>query len=294
MMKRSSSDFMNWIDKLERKFGRYGIPNLTMYMVICYVLGYLLMVINPGMLDMLSLEPAMILKGQIWRLVTWVIYPPQTGSFLLFVISIFFFYYPIGNSLERTWGTFRYNLYIFSGLLFVMAAAFLTYFFTGNVYPYGIVFTTYYVSMSVFLAYAACYPNMQILLWFVIPIKMKWMGWVYGAIILYNIIYYIRVGAWVMTVPIIASFLNFILFFFSGISMYRFRPKEVKRRREFKKAMAQSRVDPATGASVAKHKCAICGRTELDDPNLEFRFCSKCNGNYEYCQDHLFTHEHVK
>lgn len=285
---------MNWIDKLERKFGRYGIPNLTMYMVICYVLGYLLMILNPGMLNMLSLEPAMILKGQIWRLVTWVIYPPQTGNFLLFVISIFFFYYPIGNSLERTWGTFRYNLYIFSGLLFVMVAAFLTYFFTGRVYLVGAVFTTYYVSMSVFLAYAACYPNMQLLLWFVIPIKMKWMGWVYGAIILYNIIYYLRLGAWVMTVPIIASFLNFVLFFLSGISMYRFRPKEVKRRREFKKAMAQSRVNPATGESVAKHKCAICGRTELDDPNLEFRFCSKCNGNYEYCQDHLFTHEHVK
>lgn len=285
---------MNWIDKLERKFGRYGIPNLTLYMVICYVLGYFLMILNPGMLNMLSLEPAMILKGQIWRLVTWVIYPPQTGNFLLFVISIFFFYYPIGNSLERTWGTFRYNLYIFSGLLFVMVAAFLTYFFTGRVYLVGAVFTTYYVSMSVFLAYAACYPNMQLLLWFVIPIKMKWMGWVYGAIILYNIIYYLRLGAWVMTVPIIASFLNFVLFFLSGISMYRFRPKEVKRRREFKKAMAQSRVNPATGESVAKHKCAICGRTELDDPNLEFRFCSKCNGNYEYCQDHLFTHEHVK
>lgn len=263
-------------------------------MVICYVLGYLLMILNPGMLNMLSLEPAMILKGQIWRLVTWVIYPPQTGNFLLFVISIFFFYYPIGNSLERTWGTFRYNLYIFSGLLFVLIGAFLTYFFTGRVYLVGTVFTTYYVSMSVFLAYAACYPNMQLLLWFVIPIKMKWMGWVYGAIILYNIIYYLRLGAWVMTVPIIASFLNFVLFFFSGISMYRFRPKEVKRRREFKKAMAQSRVNPATGESVAKHKCAICGRTELDDPNLEFRFCSKCNGNYEYCQDHLFTHEHVK
>lgn len=285
---------MNWIDKLERKFGRYGIPNLTLYMVICYVLGYFLMILNPGILNMLSLEPAMILKGQIWRLVTWVIYPPQTGNFLLFVISIFFFYYPIGNSLERTWGTFRYNLYIFSGLLFVMVAAFLTYFFTGRVYLVGAVFTTYYVSMSVFLAYAACYPNMQLLLWFVIPIKMKWMGWVYGAIILYNIIYYLRLGAWVMTVPIIASFLNFVLFFLSGISMYRFRPKEVKRRREFKKAMAQSRVNPATGESVAKHKCAICGRTELDDPNLEFRFCSKCNGNYEYCQDHLFTHEHVK
>ena len=120
---------MSWIDKLERKFGRWGIPNLTFYIVICYVLGYLLMYINPSLLSMMSLEPAMILRGQVWRLVTWVIYPPSTGNFLFFAISILFFYYPVGMSLERTWGTFRYNLYIFSGLLFVMIAAFLTYFF---------------------------------------------------------------------------------------------------------------------------------------------------------------------
>ena len=203
----------------------------------------------------------MILRGQIWRLVTWVIYPPQNGNFLFFVIAIFFFYYPIGNSLERTWGTFRYNLYIFSGLFFVVVGAFLTYFLTGRVYLVGSVFTTYYVSTSVFLAYAACYPDMQLLLWFVIPIKMKWMGWLYGIMILYDIVSYVRMGAWVMTVPIIASFLNFILFFFSGINLHRYNPKEVKRRREFKKAMAGSRVNPDTG-SAAKHKCAICGRTE--------------------------------
>ena len=85
-----------------------------------------------------------------------------------------------------------------------------------------------------------------------------------------------------MAVPIVASFLNFVLFFFSGGRMSRFRPKEVKRRRDFQKAVNRSRVNPETGG-IAKHKCAICGRTELDDPNLEFRFCSKCNGNYEYC-----------
>ena len=284
---------MNWIDKLERKCRWRGVHNLTMYMVICYVVGYVLMYMNPALLNVMSLEPGLILRGQIWRLVTWVIYPPQTGNFLLFAITIFFFYYPIGTSLERSWGTFRYSLYIFSGLFFVLIASFLTYFILGGGIGFGAVFTTYYVSMSVFLAFAASAPDMQILLWFVIPIKMKWMAWVYGAIILYSAISYIRMGAWVMVVPIVASFLNFLLFFFSGRNMQRFRPKEVKRRHDFKKAMAQSRVNPSTGG-VAKHKCAICGRTELDDPNLEFRFCSKCKGNYEYCQDHLFTHKHVQ
>lgn len=115
---------MNWIDKLERKFGRFGIQNLTMYIIICYVVGYFLTYLNPSLMAMMSLDVTKILHGQIWRLVTWVIYPPSTGNFLLFVISILFFYYPIGTSLERTWGTFRYTLYIFSGLFFVLDCSF--------------------------------------------------------------------------------------------------------------------------------------------------------------------------
>ena len=283
---------MNWIDKLERKFGRFGIENLTMYVIICYVVGYFLAYFNPSLLSMLSLEPALILRGQIWRIITWVIYPPSMSNVLWFVIAIVFFYYPIGTSLERTWGSFRYTLYIFSGILFSVIGAFILYFITGA-YGIGSLFNTYYISLSVFLAYALSYPDMQILLWFVIPIKMKWMAIVYGAIILYDMITYLRMGLWVYVVPIIASLLNFVLFFFSTRNMQRYNPKEVHRRREFKKAVAQSRVNPATGG-ITKHKCAICGRTEKDDPNLEFRFCSKCNGNYEYCQDHLFTHQHVK
>lgn len=283
---------MNWIDKLERKFGRFGIQNLTMYIIICYVVGYFLAYLNPKMLGMLSLEPALILRGQIWRIITWVIYPPSMSNILWFIVAIVFFYYPIGTSLERTWGSFRYTLYILLGILFSVIGAFILYFITGA-YGIGSLFNTYYISLSVFLAYALSYPDMQILLWFVIPIKMKWMAILYGVIVLYDMITYIRAGYWVMIIPIVASLLNFVLFFFSTRNMHRYNPKEVHRRREFKKAVAQSRVNPATGG-ITKHKCAICGRTEQDDPNLEFRFCSKCNGNYEYCQDHLFTHEHVK
>lgn len=283
---------MNWIDKLERKFGRFGVENLTMYVIICYVVGYFLAYFNPSLLSMLSLEPALILRGQIWRIITWVIYPPSMSNVLWFVIAIVFFYYPIGTSLERTWGSFRYTLYIFSGILFSVIGAFILYFITGA-YGIGSLFNTYYISLSVFLAYALSYPDMQILLWFVIPIKMKWMAIVYGVMVLYDMITYLRMGLWVYVVPIIASLLNFVLFFFSTRNMQRYNPKEVHRRRGFKKAVAQSRVNPATGG-ITKHKCAICGRTEKDDPNLEFRFCSKCNGNYEYCQDHLFTHQHVK
>ena len=285
---------MKYIDKLERKFGRFGIPNLTIYMIVCYVIGYALMIVNPGILNWLSLEPAYILRGQVWRLVTWVLYPPSTSGVLWFAIAVLFFYYPIGTSLERTIGTFKYTLYILSGVIFTILGAFILYFLLGGNVLVGNVFSTYYISLSTFLAYAMCYPDMQVLLMFIIPVKMKWMAIFYVVIVVYEMIQYIMVGAWYLVIPIVASLLNFIIFYFGTKDFSRYNPKEVHRRNEFRRAMEpQGRMKSGSG-SVTKHKCAICGRTELDDPNLEFRFCSRCNGNYEYCQDHLFTHTHVK
>ena len=285
---------MKFIDKLERKFGRFGIPNLTIYMIVCYVIGYALMIVNPGILNWLSLEPAYILRGQVWRLVTWVLYPPSTSGVLWFAIAVLFFYYPIGTSLERTMGTFKYTLYILSGVIFTILGAFILYFLLGGNVLVGNVFSTYYISLSTFLAYAMCYPDMQVLLMFIIPVKMKWMAIFYVVIVVYEMIQYIMAGAWYLVIPIVASLLNFIIFYFGTKDFSRYNPKEVHRRNEFRRAMEpQGRMKSGSG-SVTKHKCAICGRTELDDPNLEFRFCSRCNGNYEYCQDHLFTHTHVK
>ena len=285
---------MKFIDKLERKFGRFGIPNLTIYMIVCYVIGYALMIVNPGILYWLSLEPAYILRGQVWRLVTWVLYPPSTSGVLWFAIAVLFFYYPIGTSLERTIGTFKYTLYILSGVIFTILGAFILYFLLGGNVLVGNVFSTYYISLSTFLAYAMCYPDMQVLLMFIIPVKMKWMAIFYVVIVVYEMIQYIMAGAWYLVIPIVASLLNFIIFYFGTKDFSRYNPKEVHRRNEFRRAMEpQGRMKSGSG-SVTKHKCAICGRTELDDPNLEFRFCSRCNGNYEYCQDHLFTHTHVK
>ena len=285
---------MKFIDKLERKFGRFGIPNLTIYMIVCYVIGYALMIVNPGILNWLSLEPAYILRGQVWRLVTWVLYPPSTSGVLWFAIAVLFFYYPIGTSLERTIGTFKYTLYILSGVVFTILGAFILYFLLGGNVLVGNVFSTYYISLSTFLAYAMCYPDMQVLLMFIIPVKMKWMAIFYVVIVVYEMIQYVMAGAWYLVIPIVASLLNFIIFYFGTKDFSRYNPKEIHRRNEFRRAMEpQGRMKSGSG-SVTKHKCAICGRTELDDPNLEFRFWSRCNGNYEYCQDHLFTHTHVK
>ena len=290
---------MRFIDKLEQKYGRYGIENLTMYIIISYVLGYALMYINPGALSMLSLNVTKILQGQVWRLITWIVYPPSTSSPLWFVIAILFFYYPISASLEHTWGKFKFTLYILSGMIFTVIAAFILHFVMGGVLDGlgGIIFSTYYISLSIFLAYSLTYPDMTVLLMFVIPVKMKWMSIVYAAIVIYDVARYFMNGAWFMALPIIASLLNFVIFFLGTRDFNRYNPKEIHRKNEFRRAVnGGSKTVPFPGSSnaVTKHKCAVCGRTEKDDPNLEFRFCSKCNGNYEYCQDHLYTHIHKK
>ena len=147
----------------------------------------------------------------------------------------------------------------------------------------SLMFSTYYVNMSIFLAFAANYPDMQVMFWFIIPIKIKWMAYVYVAMLAFNFL----TGGAEIRVAIVASLLNFILFFLSTRNLKRITPKEIHRKKVYHQQVNRAR-------TVTKHKCAICGRTEEEDPTLEFRFCSKCNGNYEYCQDHLFSHKHVK
>lgn len=257
-------------------------------MIGTYVIGYLISVMAPSLLGYLTLEPAYILRGQVWRLVTWLFIPPSRLD--LFTIIMLFFYYSIGSNMEHAWGSFRYNVYIFTGILFSIAGAFVVYFILGGQVLMGGAISTYYINMSIFLAFAATYPDMQVMLYFIIPLKVKWMGLVYGAIIVYNGIS----SSWPERMLIVASLLNFIIFFMSTRNLKRVMPGEIKRKQKFKKAVSHPQMQYRTGDTITKHKCAICGRTELDGDELEFRFCSKCEGNYEYCQNHLFTHEHIK
>ena len=281
---------MNFINKMERRFGRYAIHNLTKYIIGIYVLGYILEYMGRltafSVLSWLVLSPYHIVQGQIWRLISWVLIPPPSSN-LLFVLIMLMFYYSIGTALERTWGAFRYNLYIFGGIICTVIGAFLLYAIGGPMISvYGsMAFSTYYINLSIFLAFAASYPDMQVLFMMIIPMKMKWLAYLDIAYLLYDLIR----GNWATRTVIIASLFNFILFFLATRNYTRISPGQMHRRQEFKKA-----VHPKMAQGVTKHKCAICGRTEKDGDHLEFRFCSKCNGNYEYCQDHLFTHEHVK
>ncbi|MCR5755967.1 MAG: hypothetical protein K6G30_14300 [Acetatifactor sp.] len=283
---------MNW-NKLERKFGKFAIPNVTIFLILCYVIGYILEYMAPALLTYLTLDPYQIIHGQVWRLITWVLVPP--GGFSLLTLITLYFYYSIGTALERTWGTFRYNVFLFGGMLLTILASFIclaVYMLAPDLeesvialqfYMNSWAFSTYYISMSIFLAFAITYPDVQVLLMFVIPVKVKWMGILDLVLLLYSMF----AGGLFTKFAIAASLLNVALFYLSTKNMMHLNPKQVKRRAEFRQQVRNSR-------NITRHKCAICGRTEEDDPELEFRFCSKCNGNYEFCQYHLFTHEHFK
>ena len=166
---------MKLLNKLERKFGKYAIRNLMYYIILLYALGFVILLVKPEIYEnWLSLNAQAILSGHIWRIFTYIIYPP-TGNLFTILISLYF-YYTIGTMLERQWGTFRFNLYFFTGVLLHSIAAILIYLVWGIVLEMG----TYYLNLSMFFAFAAMFPDMQVLFMWLIPIKMKWLAIIDG------------------------------------------------------------------------------------------------------------------
>ena len=281
---------MKLLNNLEKKIGRFAIHNLIIYILACYIIGFVLSMTQSEMLNMLTLEPGLILQGQVWRLISWVLVPP--GAVSIFIIFMILFYYFAGSALERAWGAFRFNVYIFSGLIFTVLGAFLLFFITGSRYLVGGFFSTNFISTSLLLAFAATFPDQEIRLYLVLPLKVKWLGVIFAVPIVWQFI----TGSTVNRVAIVSSLLNFLIFFVFTLrpSVTRLHPKDAERRAAFKREVKpkESKENKTHIHPRAKHKCATCGRTDIDHPELEFRYCSKCKGNLEYCQDHLFTHTH--
>ncbi len=302
---------MNYTNKLERRFGRYAIKNLTLYMIIAYGIGYLTAIVNPTLYNYLLMDPKLIFQGQIWRLFTWICTMPQDLG--VFTIFMFMFIYWVGTSLERYLGTFKYNVYIFSGYLFMTVGALLIYLITYFVGPssamgegISVNISTYYINLASFLAFALFYGEMQVYFMFIIPVKVRWLAILDLVLIGYD---FIKIGSslsqykdfmteeyysymqeviWCYRITIIISLLNFLIFYLMYRKGKRLSPKERAVRHEFKKDVVKVR--PQNNV----HTCEICKRTSEEYPDLVFRYCSKCKGNHEYCQDHLFTHQHIQ
>ena len=295
---------------MERKFGKYAISNLMQYVAIVYAIGAILQIVNPNLLNLLMLDFGAILQGQVWRLLAFVVYPPSSG--LLFNALSIFVYYTMGRSLEQRWGTFAFNLYFFMGVISHIFASILVYFLAGQynmVLPIGMM-GTYYLNLSLFFAFVTEFSEVQFLLFFIIPIKAKWLGIIdaiyFGATIIGGFLFPFlpQISALLSNFGVLAlpnfailalmSVLNYLLFYNLFRKRMRLTRQQKQIRREFRAKVAEAKAIQKANASAPRHCCSICGRTEQSHPDLEFRYCSKCEGSFEYCEDHLYTHQHVK
>lgn len=265
---------MKLLDHIERRFRRFAIPNLTGFLAGFQAALWLLIQVLPRragqdtILEGFLLIPAKVMDGEVWRLATFVFLPPGFGLLAIFGVYLFWL---MGTALEGQWGTVRYNVYVLISVLATIAAAFLL--------PNGGPATNMFIDSSVFLAFAYLFPNFTLSIYFILPIRIKWLAlltWIgYGFVLIE--------GDWSSRAYVLASICNFLLFFGRDI---------FQRVRSGRRTMETAFRKVAEG-SKPFHTCVICGLTEHDEPHEDFRICSKCDaGTFEYCSQHLRNHEH--
>ena len=271
-------DPMRLIDRFCYKHPNFGIPNLMRYLTIANVVFWILGMANSVLLSYLRFDAGLIMQGQIWRLITFMVYPPSMG---LLAFLVFYFYYWMGTALEQVWGTAQFNIYLLIGWALTVIYGFLVYFIGGL----RISIDAQYLYLSMFFSYAALFPDQTVLLFFFIPIKMKYMA-------IIDAVYFL---AAVITNPFpvnllpVVAVLNFFIFF-SGTLLQRIPKKASQSTINFRKASQKIRREERE--KLYHHKCAVCGRTDTDYPGLEFRYCSRCAGYHCFCEDHINNHVH--
>jgi hypothetical protein len=271
---------------MERRFGRFAIPNLTAILfagqAMLYVLGYFQQGIS---LSRITLEPDRVLAGEWWRLITFLFVPPNITP--VFVIFYFLLLYQFGTSLEMHWGAFRYNVFLLTGYVANLVAAFVALYFLRGQGPMplngaaglGDVFTNAFLYGSIFLAFARLYPDFTIMLFFIVPVKIKWLAMLQ----LFGYVLVMLTGDWMSRMAATASLANYLMFF--GREHWR-QAKHMRRRQEFAIKAKKSTAKP-------RHVCAVCGVTSDESPKMLFRYCSKCAGQQCYCPEHIQDHVHV-
>ncbi len=274
------NDHYGPIDRFCAKHPRFGIPNLAMYIAIGQVIVGVLSLLPPlrNLLSLLVFSRMAILHGQVWRLVTFVFVPTTANPFYL-LLGCYVIYWT-GQMLEREWGTAKFSLFYLCGVLWSILGGLIL----------GLA-DIYYIHLSFFLVIATMYSEMQVLFMFVLPIKMKWLALLDVALILLQ---GLESGPYVVLLAL-PSFINYFIFTWSfwsvklGFMRRQADPQVINFKRARKQAEKKAR---ETGGYL--HKCAVCGLTDQDDPNMEFRYCSKCDGYYCYCANHINNHTHVQ
>jgi len=288
---------MSVLDKMEQRMKWLRKPQLILFMLGAYVVGFILNYILPSLMYYFYFNPALIFQGQVWRIITFLLVP-NTDSFFLALITCFI-YFSITRSLEQVIGRFRVNFFLILGVILQIVFGFIYYFvFASNVQlmmyaQYVMILNPYYLYAMLFVLFALLFPDARFLFMFIIPIRGKFLVFVTMGLYVLDVVQAFANGnaayGWMLVAMIVAAVLTIVIFWLMSDAP----AKKSRRQREYDNVVnMRSASRNANAKREARHKCAICGRTELTDPNLEFRYCSKCIGNYEYCTEHLYTHIH--
>ena len=272
-------DPMRLVERFAYRHPRFGIPNLMRYIAIGSAGFWVLCMVNPVLYSYLCFSPQLVLQGQIWRLLTFFFIPSNTG--VLGLIAIYFYYW-IGSTLEQHWGTGQFNIYFFSGALLTMLYGVLAYLF----FHQDFFLAPTFVYLAMFMAFAVFFPDLQVLLFFIIPVKIKYLAYVNAAFFIYEVL----TDPFPANLLPIVAMLNFLVFcggaLLRSVRGLRTTREAVNFRRESR------RIRYEQAQKLYHHKCAVCGRTDTDHPELEFRYCSRCAGYHCFCQDHINNHVH--
>ncbi len=261
---------MRLLDRLEKRFGRYAVPNVTVYLIAGQSIFYVLFMtgkLNPG-LTMLS--SGLLMEGEWWRLATFPFNPPVQN--LIFAFFAWYLFYLMGTALEHLWGAFRYNLFLLAGYILTVGVSFII-----PSYPVSNAF----IGGSVFLAFAFLFPDFQLLLFLVVPVRIRWLAlltWLYYG-------YLLLFGGWPARLLVLSSVGNFLLFFARDIYVNA---------RYGKRQLAKKVARTVRNNDQPFHRCTVCGITDKTHPQMDFRYCPQCDGQYGYCSEHIFNHEHIK
>ena len=286
------------IDRFCAKHPRFGIPNLMKILVIMQVIVYVLdfitgLTMGYAWSTYLYFVPAYIFHGQLWRLITWLVIPNASNPFLLLISC--YFYYWIASTLERQWGTARFNLFYLSGAVLSVVLG-LVMALCQPMYSIYLMDLSYYLNLSIFLILATMFGDMQVMLFFILRIKMKWLAIIDVVLIVADMAELFAAGAWSYALVPLAAFINYFIFtwpFWSmklGIVKHKTDPTVIN----FKKAQQQAkRVEKTQQTQGYRHKCSVCGVTDAIEPEMEFRYCSKCDGYHCYCANHINNHVHI-
>ena len=274
---------MNKFEKFCYKYEHWGLKNLMLFIVMCTGLIYSLSWAMPELPGYIRFDAGMIAQGQVWRLITFVFVPPTYN--LIFLLFALFFFYWIGSMLEHEWGRLKFTIFYFTGMIGTALCSLLT----------GISADALYLNMSLLIAAGTLFPDMQIRLYLIIPIKLKWLA-IADAVIFFILPFLGILGDQGLSLELLApvfALLNYLLFFGGHfIRLVRRNTKYQGNVVNFKREVRRAKQKPShTGHT---HKCAACGLTDAESPGMEFRYCSMC-AHYEcYCSEHIFTHEHKK